>query len=74
MRILAYRSAGGDRAGVRAEAGILDAGALLGMEPLGVRELLAAAGSTTSPGRDPTGGARGAEAQRLHPRRRRRSG
>jgi 2-keto-4-pentenoate hydratase/2-oxohepta-3-ene-1,7-dioic acid hydratase in catechol pathway len=41
VRIVTYRSARGDRAGVRAEAGIHDAADLLGEETLTVRQLLA---------------------------------
>jgi 2-keto-4-pentenoate hydratase/2-oxohepta-3-ene-1,7-dioic acid hydratase in catechol pathway len=41
MRIVSYRSAEGDRAGVETEGGVLDAGALLGAAALTVRELLA---------------------------------
>ncbi|MGZ5347784.1 MAG: fumarylacetoacetate hydrolase family protein [Solirubrobacterales bacterium] len=42
MRIVSYRSGGGDRAGVETERGIIAAGGLLGEAPLSVRELLAA--------------------------------
>ncbi|MDP9188160.1 MAG: fumarylacetoacetate hydrolase family protein [Actinomycetota bacterium] len=41
MRVLTYRSEGSDRAGLQTDAGILDAGALLGGGPVGVRRLLA---------------------------------
>jgi 2-keto-4-pentenoate hydratase/2-oxohepta-3-ene-1,7-dioic acid hydratase in catechol pathway len=41
MRIVSYRSAEGDRAGVEIEGGVLDAGTLLGEDALTVRELLA---------------------------------
>ena len=43
MRVLTYRdSDGADRAGVQADGGVLDAGALLGGEAIAVRDLLAA--------------------------------
>jgi 2-keto-4-pentenoate hydratase/2-oxohepta-3-ene-1,7-dioic acid hydratase in catechol pathway len=42
MRIVSYRSADGDRAGVETESGVIDAGELLGAGRLTVRELLAA--------------------------------
>jgi acylpyruvate hydrolase len=42
MRIVSYRSADGDRAGVETDGGVIDAGGLLGADPLTVRELLAA--------------------------------
>jgi 2-keto-4-pentenoate hydratase/2-oxohepta-3-ene-1,7-dioic acid hydratase in catechol pathway len=42
MRIVSYRSGDGDRAGVEAEGGVIDAGELLGADRLGVRELLKA--------------------------------
>lgn len=41
MRIVSYGSEGAERAGVESGEGILDAGSLLGRDPLGVRELLA---------------------------------
>jgi 2-keto-4-pentenoate hydratase/2-oxohepta-3-ene-1,7-dioic acid hydratase in catechol pathway len=41
MRIVSYRSEDGDRAGVETDGGVIDAGGLLGGEPLRVRELLA---------------------------------
>jgi len=41
MRILTYGTQGGDHAGVYTGDGVLDAGGLLGREPLGVRALLA---------------------------------
>ena len=40
MRVLTYRAEEADRAGVLLEDGIRDAGELLGVEPIGVRELL----------------------------------
>jgi 2-keto-4-pentenoate hydratase/2-oxohepta-3-ene-1,7-dioic acid hydratase in catechol pathway len=42
MRIVSYRSGDGDRAGVETDGGVIDAGELLGADPLTVRELLAA--------------------------------
>ena len=42
MRIVSYRSGESGRAGVETERGVVDAGELLGAEPLSVRELLAA--------------------------------
>ncbi len=42
MRVLTYRdNEGADRAGVQTDGGVLDAGALLGGDAVGVRELLA---------------------------------
>ena len=42
MRVLTYRdNEGADRAGVQADGGVLDVGALLGGDAVGVRELLA---------------------------------
>ncbi|HET8975900.1 MAG TPA: fumarylacetoacetate hydrolase family protein [Solirubrobacterales bacterium] len=40
MRIVTYRSGKSDRAGVETERGVVDAGSLLGKDPLSVRELL----------------------------------
>jgi 2-keto-4-pentenoate hydratase/2-oxohepta-3-ene-1,7-dioic acid hydratase in catechol pathway len=40
MRVETYRAGGADRAGVRTEEGLLDAGALLGGDAVSVRELL----------------------------------
>ncbi len=40
MRIVSYRSKRGDRAGIQGEAGIIDAGDALGVEPASVRHLL----------------------------------
>jgi 2-keto-4-pentenoate hydratase/2-oxohepta-3-ene-1,7-dioic acid hydratase in catechol pathway len=42
MRIVSYRSDDGGRAGVETDGGVIDAGGLLGAEPITVRELLAA--------------------------------
>jgi 2-keto-4-pentenoate hydratase/2-oxohepta-3-ene-1,7-dioic acid hydratase in catechol pathway len=42
MRIVSYRSDDRGRAGVETDAGVIDAGELLGTEPITVRELLAA--------------------------------
>jgi 2-keto-4-pentenoate hydratase/2-oxohepta-3-ene-1,7-dioic acid hydratase in catechol pathway len=40
MRLISHRSKGRDRAGVETDAGVIDAGELLGGGPVGVRELL----------------------------------
>ena len=42
MRLVSHRTKGRDRAGVLTDAGVIDAGELLGGGPLGVRELLVA--------------------------------
>jgi 2-keto-4-pentenoate hydratase/2-oxohepta-3-ene-1,7-dioic acid hydratase in catechol pathway len=42
MQLVSYRSEGEDHAGVETEAGVLDAGTLLGGTPVGLRELIAA--------------------------------
>jgi 2-keto-4-pentenoate hydratase/2-oxohepta-3-ene-1,7-dioic acid hydratase in catechol pathway len=41
MRLVSYRAEDTARAGLQADGGILDAGGLLGMEPLGLRQLIA---------------------------------
>jgi 2-keto-4-pentenoate hydratase/2-oxohepta-3-ene-1,7-dioic acid hydratase in catechol pathway len=42
MRLVTYRADGAARAGVRTEGGVLDAAELLGVDAIGVRELIAA--------------------------------
>ncbi len=64
MRVLTYETEGGDRAGIETDDRVLDAGGLLGREPLTVRALLAdgllgnladAAGTEDAPSAPPGG-------------------
>jgi 2-keto-4-pentenoate hydratase/2-oxohepta-3-ene-1,7-dioic acid hydratase in catechol pathway len=42
MKLVTYRAGGGPRAGVQTDGGVLDAAELLGLDAIGVRELIAA--------------------------------